>query len=310
MPFLTHKPFHTEPGATKPPCSMSGDLFEQHFAAARLDWGRALKGVNRCDPSSSSSPIKKTRANQNDENTHPNAQQRRPNDENEHPNSQQRRRPNAWSTTPEKPQCAPSQRPSAAPTPLKSKWVYASVFFVWSEDHLASKVLSCNRGAKFLSSPSASPSSSNHASSSITTSRQAIECHRANGTALVVKFGGGGGASPSSSYTAPSTRCLLQPGRVASVVQEKVVIAGMTGANRCTIRLPVKVLCVYVRACVGVYITSSDIVYVRVYTMCACVYYVCVCILCVYVRACVGVYITSSDIGFCPCAYYVYTMIR
>lgn len=102
-----------------------------------------------------------------------------------------------------------------------AKWVYASVYFAACEDEVMRNLRnSCDFGAPAVSS------------------KQGSECHHANGTALMVNFETGGGDGQALSRT----RCLLQPGRVASGTQERVVVAGMTGTNRCTLRLPLQVL--------------------------------------------------------------------
>ena len=76
-------------------------------------------------------------------------------------------------------------------------------------------------------------------SSTTTTTKQASECYHANGTALVVRFQ----ESPRKAASSSSIKYLLQPGRVGSSLQERVVKAGMEGINRVTLKLPVQVIC-------------------------------------------------------------------
>ena len=103
-----------------------------------------------------------------------------------------------------------------------SSHVYVSVFFMPIEDNVLRSV----RESCF--------------STTATTTKQASDCYHANGTALVVRFqdrctdGSSAGSSSSIKY-------LLQPGRVGSSLQERVVKAGMEGINRVTLKLPVQV---------------------------------------------------------------------
>ena len=110
-----------------------------------------------------------------------------------------------------------SQPPASAD---ENSHVYASVFFMPMEDNVLRSVRESF-------------------SSTTTTTKQASECYHANGTALVVRFQ----ESPRKAASSSSIKYLLQPGRVGSSLQERVVKAGMEGINRVTLKLPVQVIC-------------------------------------------------------------------
>ena len=107
------------------------------------------------------------------------------------------------------------QRHESSPA---SDWVYASVFFSLCESEVMHNLRNSSTFGR---------AQHQHVSGA-----QASECHRENGTALMVNF----------ECASSRTRCLLQPGRVGSGQQERVVLAGMAGTNRCTMRLPMQVI--------------------------------------------------------------------
>lgn len=100
-------------------------------------------------------------------------------------------------------------------SPAAAGWVYANIFFTVGHEELASNL---RNSCSFSSN-----------STTTTSTKQACEMHLSHGTALMVYF------------EKSSAKCLLQPGRVASPLQEKIVDAGMTGTCRCSMRLPVQV---------------------------------------------------------------------